>query len=170
HVPVALGDSLPRDSTLARLVFEPRGQRVVVVPPGGVIGTPRIQQSDNVTRVTFACESPGEAKVVGRARAHFRLRLEGFFAGILPESLPSDALLRGIHEIPAATGSAFELEISPLAEAWRLLRGEDRVTLEITTRESPDHESFAPEGPPGPRTLRVIVLDPGHGGAESGVQ
>jgi N-acetylmuramoyl-L-alanine amidase len=170
HVPVALGDSLPRDSTLARLVFEPRGQRVVVVPPGGVIGTPRIQQSDNVTRVTFECDRPGEARVVGRAHAHFRLRLDGFFAGYLPESLPADGLLRSIREIPAATGSGFELEIAPSARGWRLVRSEDRVTLEIAMRESPDHESFAPEEPPGPRALRVIVLDPGHGGAESGVQ
>ncbi|HUK64211.1 MAG TPA: N-acetylmuramoyl-L-alanine amidase, partial [Dongiaceae bacterium] len=30
-------------------------------------------------------------------------------------------------------------------------------------------EAFAPEDPPGPRALHVIVLDPGHGGTDAGV-
>ncbi|MEO5616335.1 MAG: N-acetylmuramoyl-L-alanine amidase [Candidatus Eisenbacteria bacterium] len=169
HVPVALVDSLPRDTTIARLAFEPRGRRVVLVPPGGVIGSPRVVQSEAVARVTFACDRPEDAKVVGRARGHFRLRIDGFFAGLLPDSMPPPALLRTIHEISAATGSGFELEIGPEAEGWRLLRSKDRITLEIVRVAGPDHESFAPEGPPGPRALRVVVLDPGHGGADAGV-
>jgi len=169
HVPVALVDSLPRDSTIARLAFEPRGRRVVQVPPGGVIGAPRVIQSETVARVTFACDRPEEAKVVGRSRAHFRLRIDGFFAGLLPDSTPPPALVQTLREIPAATGSGFELAIGAEAQGWRLIRSNDRVTLEIVRRAGPEHEAFAPEGPAGPRALRVIVLDPGHGGEDAGV-
>lgn len=168
QVPVALADSLPNDSTLARLVFEPRGRRVVVVPPGGVIGTPRLAATETAVKVTFTCDRPGDARVVGRSRGHFRLHLSGLFAGLLPEP-PAGGLVTGLAEIPAAAGSGFELAIAPEAEGWRLTPAGDRVTLEIVRRAGPDYESFAPEGPPGPRSLRVIVLDPGHGGPDSGV-
>ena len=170
HVPVALVDSLPRDTTIARLAFEPRGRRVVLVPPGGVIGAPRLVQTESVARIAFACDRPEDAKVVGRARGHFRLRIDGFFAGLLPDSLPPPALVQVIREISAATGSGFEIQIGAGAEGWRLIRSSDRITLEIVKRPGPDHESFAPEGPPGPRALRVVVLDPGHGGSDAGMK
>lgn len=168
HVPVALADSLPRDSTLARLVFDPRGRRVVVVPPGGVIGSPRLQQTEVLAKVTFVCERPAEARVVGRSRGHFRLHLPGLFVGTVPDSVPPPALVRTIREIPAASGTGFELAVSPEAEGWRLVAVNDRVTLEIAKNAGPDYESFAPEGPPGPRALSIVVIDPGHGGPDSG--
>ena len=168
HVPVALADSLPRDSTIARLVFDPRGRRVVVVPPGGVFGSPRLQQTETLAKVTFTGERVGEARVVGRSRGHFRLHLPGLFVGAVPDSVPPPALVRTIREIPAASGTGFELSVSPEAEGWRLVAVNDRVTLEIAKKAGPEFESFAPEGPPGPRSLRVVVLDPGHGGPDSG--
>lgn len=168
HVPVALADSLPRDSTIARLVFDPRGRRVLVVPPGGVTGSPRLQQSETLAKVTFFGDRAGEARVVGRSRGHFRLHLPGIFVGSLPDSVPPPALVRTIREIPAASGTGFELAVAPDAEGWRLVPANDRVTLEITKKAGPEFESFAPEGPPGPRALRVVVLDPGHGGPDSG--
>jgi N-acetylmuramoyl-L-alanine amidase len=168
HVPVALADSLPRDSTLARLVFDPRGRRVVVVPAGGVIGSPRLQQTETLAKVMFPCDRPGEARVVGRSRGHFRLHLAGLLVGSVPDSVPPPALVRTVREIPAASGTGFELAVSPDAAGWRLVVVNDRVTLEIAKSAGPDFESFAPEGPPGPRALHVVVLDPGHGGPDSG--
>jgi len=168
HVPVTLTDSLPRDSTIARLVFDPRGRRVVVVPPGGLIGTPRVVESEAIARVTFACERPAEARVAGRSRGHFRLHLEGLFTGVLPDSAPPPALVRTIREIPAASGVGFEIAIAPDAQGWRLVPAADRLTLEISRRSGVGFESFAPEGPPGPRALHVVVLDAGHGGLDSG--
>ena len=168
-VPVALADSMPRDSTIARLVLEARGQRLVVVPPGGVVGTPRIAAFEGTTRISFACEHPEDAKVVGRAHANFRVHLEGFFAGLLPDTISGPSLVRSLHELPTASGTAFEMRVAPEAEGWRVVREADRVTFEFTRRPTPAFETFAPEGPPGPRALHVIVLDPGHGGGDAGV-
>ena len=52
-VPVELLASLPRDSTLARLLYDSRRGRVVVLPAGGTVGTPRITIGEAATRITF---------------------------------------------------------------------------------------------------------------------
>lgn len=168
QAPVALLDSLPHDSTVARLLYDPRHAVVLVVPAGGVIGTPRVVAVEGVTRVTFPADQPEDARVVGRARAHFTLRFGGFFAGVIPDSTRT-GLLRNLRPLGAVTGCAFELRIAPEATAYRLIREGGRVTLELARSGGESWESFAPEGPSGPRALRVIVLDPGHGGADAGV-
>src|SRR5207249_5330782 len=76
-----------------------------------------------------------------------------------------------IHPLPSAAGSAFELIVSHEAAGFRLTRGSNgrEVVLTLVNREREDFEAFAPEGAPGPRLLRVVVLDPGHGGVDTGV-
>src|SRR5438477_359917 len=71
QVPVDLLRWLPSDSTMARLTFDARRQRVVVLPASGSIGTPKLQIGDHVTRLSFPAEKADEAVVVARARAHF---------------------------------------------------------------------------------------------------
>jgi N-acetylmuramoyl-L-alanine amidase len=171
QIPVALLDSLPRDTSLARLLYDPRGGRVVVLPPGGVLGAPRLTVSEGGTRVTFPADRPEDVSVVGRARARFRVRFGGFFTGSLPDTLPRGSLVRAIRTLASATGSAFELEVSPEAAGYRLIRegSGPRVTIEFSRRATNGTEEFAPEGAAGTRALRVVVLDPGHGGEDAGV-
>ena len=171
QVPVELLESLPRDSTLARLLYDPRKSRVVVVPAGGTVGTPRVTVSEAGTRITFPAEGVDDVSVANRSRKHFRVRLEGFFTGVVPDTLPGDGMIRVLRLIPAATGSAFELELSPAAEAYRVVREPrgGRIAIEFSARAGNGLEAFAPEGPRGFRTLRVIALDPGHGGDDAGV-
>src|SRR5262249_61944378 len=88
-------------------------------------------------------------------------------AGALPYSL-RQGLLRGIHTLPAVSGTVLELAISSDAQGFRLAREPKRVTLEIARAPGVSWDSFAPEGPPGPRSLQVVVLDPGHGGPGAG--
>jgi len=57
--------------------------------------------------------------------------------------------------------------LGQLSRGHRFMAGR-RVTLVIAGRPAGDLEPFAPEGPPGPRPLRVVVLDPGHGGDDAG--
>src|SRR5262249_39355954 len=152
-----------------RLVLEARGQRLGGGPPRGVGGSPRVVALEGLTRITIACEHPQEGKGGGRAHAKFPVHLEGFFAGLLPDTLTRSSLLRRIRELPTASGTAFEFLVAHDAEGWRALREADRVTFEFTKRPGPLLETFAPEGPPGPRSLHVIVLDPGHGGGDAGV-
>lgn len=170
HAPIALIDSLPGDSTVNRLAYDPRGDQVVVLPPGGMVGTPRLVVGEGVTRLVIPADRPQDAAVVARARAHFRLRFAGYFAGVLPDSTRQRPLT-GIHLLPAVSGTVLELALSSEAQGFRLVRdvAAKKVTLEFSRVAGEAWESFAPEGPPGPRALRIVVLDPGHGGADAGV-
>ena len=171
QVPVALMDSLPADSSLARLIFDPRRGHVVVLPASGSVGTPRVSIVGDRTRVTFPATSADAAVIVTRARDHFRLRFGGVFVGTLPEAFPPGALVRGLRPLASAGGSAFELSVDPEALGYRLIRDVDgrQVTLELARVFDREFESFAPQDPPGARRLRLIVIDPGHGGADDGV-
>ena len=172
QVPVALVDSLPHDSTLARLVFDPGRSAVFRVPPAGVVGPPQVSVEGAATRVTFPIDRPDEVVVASRSRAHFRLRFSGFFAGLLSPSFPEGSLVRAIRPIASVSGSAFEFEIAREAAGFRIV-GDPltrRLVLTLQREAAADLESFAPEGTPGPRPLRVVVIDPGHGGRDAGVQ
>jgi N-acetylmuramoyl-L-alanine amidase len=170
QIPAALIDSLPADSSLARLYVDSRRDRIVLLPASGRIGSPVVTAIGGGTRIAFPADRPEEAVIVARSRAHFRLRLGGLFTGILPEGT-ADRLMRGIRAIPSASGSAFEVAVSPEARAFRMTPDASggRVVLDLLRESIPGSESFAPEGPAGPRTVRVIVLDPGHGGSDPGV-
>lgn len=171
RIPVAIADSLPRDPPFPRLVFDPGRGRVLQVPAAGVVGVPLIEAHDGVTKVSFRSDRLDDVVIASRSRAHFKLRFPGFFVGSMPESL-GGGVVRRLRVIPAAAGSAFELEIGSEAQGFRIVADpEDGVVeLRIATRAIGGLERFAPEGPPGPRPLDVIVIDPGHGGADGGVR
>lgn len=168
QVPAAFIDSLAPDSTLPRLQRDARGTLVFALPPSGFVGTPRLEVRGGATVLSFPATRPEEALVVTRSRREFRVRFGGLFTGVLPESLPSGALVRSIRPIASAGGSAVEMRLDPAAGSFRLEPdGRGRVVLTLS-RAVDAGESFALEDPPGPRALRVIVLDPGHGGADFG--
>lgn len=168
QVPVELVPLLPRDSTASRLRVDADGARVRVVPPGGYVGTPRITEAGGETRVTLTGEGVAFAAVTGRDREHLRLRLPGAFAGTLPDSLDPASLVRGLRRL-GGEGVTFEFTVAPEAAGWRLESQPGRVTL-VLARSGAALEAFAPESPAGPRAMRVVVLDPGHGGDDTGVQ
>lgn len=168
QVPVSLIAQLPRDSTGARLTFDAAAGRVRATPPGGWVGTPLVTVTEEGTRVTIATERPWEAGVAGRSRRHFRVRLAGEFGGELPSSLPAGSLVRAITRLPGDEGVTLQLEVSPEASGYRAIAGDGSWTLEFL--RTGGAERFAPEGPPGPRAMRVVVLDPGHGGEDAGTQ
>jgi N-acetylmuramoyl-L-alanine amidase len=170
-VPVGLLESLPRDSSLARLLYDPRKNRVVVLPPGGTVGTPRLTVSAEGTRITFPTDGIADATIANRSHKHFRVRLEGFFTGTIPDELPADGVIRKLRAIPSTSGSAFEIELTPAAQGFRVVREPraGRVSVEFAPAPGPGLEAFAPEGPEGTRGLRVVALDPGHGGDDAGV-
>src|SRR5262249_7035390 len=157
-------DSLPRDTSLARLFVE--SDRIVVLPEGGLVQGPAVTVTDSLTRWVFLCDRPEDAAVASRARGRFRLRFSGYFAGALPESLPPRGLVRAARRIGSVAGSALELAISDEAAGYRLLAepGARRAVLELRRSPRADLEAFAPEVRPAPGGVRVVVLDPGHGG------
>ncbi len=168
QVPVSLMALLPRDSTGVRLAYDAGAARVRATPPGGWVGAPVVTVAGELTRITFASEQPEAAAVVGRSRRHFRVRLPGAFAAAPPDSFPAGSLVRSVTRLPGAEGVTFQVEVAPEAAGFDASAGRGRWTIEFS--RSGGGERFAPEGPPGPRPLRVVVLDPGHGGADPGAQ
>ena len=171
QIPAALVDTLPSDSTFARLYFDRRHDRVLVLPASGGVGTPVVTIHPGLTRLSFPADDAEAAEVAARSREHFRIRFGGVFTGASPESLPSGGLLEGLTPIPAVGGSAFEFRIAREAVGYRLLKNTQRgtVVLELSREKAADLEPFAAEGPIGPRPIRVVVIDPGHGGSDPGV-
>ena len=171
QIPALLVDSLPADSTFARLYFDTRRERIIVLPPSGGVGTPTLAELDGITRLAFPADDPRSAAVVARSRDHFRIRFGGLFTGDLPDSLPAGGLLRALRPLPALGGSAFEIQVDRAASGFRLIQDETRgrVVLELLRRSTPGADPFAAEGPVGPRPVKVVVLDPGHGGSDPGV-
>jgi N-acetylmuramoyl-L-alanine amidase len=168
QIPVSIIPQLPREEGGARLAYDAATGRVRATPPGGWVGAPLVGVLGDETRATIATERPEAADIVGRARRHFRVRVPGAFSGGLPDSFPAGSLVRGIKRLPGADGVTLEFDVAPEATGFRAETGAGRWTL--TLARVGGLERFAPEGPEGPRPLRVVVLDPGHGGAETGVQ
>ena len=170
-VPAAFVDTLPREPSLARLLYDPLKDAIVVLPPGGVVRLLEVAVGDSVTRLIFGADRADEAIVADRLRAQFRLRFSGYFAGGPPAPPPRGSLVQALRPIGTVSGCAFELTIGPAAAGFRLRREPEqrRVVLEVSRSAKPPFEAFAPEAvvlPPGTPT---IVLDPGHGGADEGV-
>ncbi|MFN8589542.1 MAG: N-acetylmuramoyl-L-alanine amidase [Candidatus Eisenbacteria bacterium] len=169
QVPLEFVPLLPSDASASRLTVEAGGARLRLVPPGGYVGAPRISEVGTETRVTLTGEGVALATVTGRDRAHLRLRLPGVFAGTLPDSLDPASLVRGVRRVGGSEGVMLEFAVAPEAAGWRLESQPGKVTL-VLARGGAGLEPFAPESPAGPRPMRVVVLDPGHGGTDTGVQ
>jgi N-acetylmuramoyl-L-alanine amidase len=180
QAPLTLLAALPGDSTIPALVYEARRGLVLRVPRGGLVRSPEVLAGDTLTRVIFPVERTADITIAGRARARFLVRFAGTFAGVLPETLPPGSLVRRIVPAAAATGSAFELELAPGAAGFRVVHAArpavrggpgtaaaQAVVLEFPRLRQPGLEDFALEGRPA--RVRVIVLDPGHGGGDAGV-
>ncbi len=168
QVPVALLAELPADSGRVRLVHDPEARVVRASPPGGYIRTPRLQVQGGVTRLIVPCERPEAATLFARGRARFRVRVPGQLIEALPDSLPETGLVLDLRTSPAPEAVLFECAIESSAESFRLVPGAGQLTVEFSASAQPGWERFAPPAPPGPRTVRMVVLDPGHGGADAG--
>jgi N-acetylmuramoyl-L-alanine amidase len=173
QVPVALFALAWPESLHPHLRYDAHARRLTRVPDVSAAVSPQIAYAPGLTRLVLPTQSPGAAHVAWRGRSRFRLRFADALMASVPESLPAASLVRSLRLLPATAGSALELRVSPAAAAYRLSpdSAAGRLVLEVavTAGEDPAWQRFAPEMPPGPRPLRVIVLDPGHGGDDEGV-
>jgi N-acetylmuramoyl-L-alanine amidase len=172
HVPVELVAMLPAEAGWPRLAHDVGARQVRVAPRDGLVGAPRVESADGRTWLVVPCERADGATVIGRSRARFRLRLPGALVGELPDSLPEFGLVRDLTAARSGAGVMLELAVDPAAAGYRLERdaGRGRVLVSFTSLPTAGYEAFASEGVAGPRTLRSIVLDPGHGGSDAGVE
>ena len=167
QVPVSVLAVLPRDSSAVRLVLEAGGTRVRATPAAGWVGAPRVALAGELTRVTFTTAHPEDARVGGRVRTHFRVWFPGAPAAAGGDTLPGGALVRSCGRLAGGDGVTWEFSLDPAATSFRRSVSPEGVVVEFSRTPLEGFEPLAAEGP-GPRTLRVIVLDPGHGGADAG--
>jgi N-acetylmuramoyl-L-alanine amidase len=168
QISLALLPLLPRDSSAVRLVVDSGGMRVRATPADGWVATPRVAVAGELTRVTLDSARPGAARITGSAREHFRIWLPGAAASASSDTLPAGSLVTSMRRLPAADGVTWELALAGGTAGYRRTSASDAVVLEFA-RSGSGLDPFAPEGPEGPRALRVIVLDAGHGGEDAGV-
>jgi N-acetylmuramoyl-L-alanine amidase len=163
---------LPAETGWPRLAHDATAHQLRVAPGGGFIGAPRVESRGSETRLVIPTGRPEAAAVVGRSRARFRVRMAGGLVGALPDSLPEDGVLRDLDASPSPGGVTFELALDAGAAGWRLERdvASGTVSLSFLRQPEPGYEPFAPEGAAGPRQLRTVVIDPGHGGTDRGVE
>ena len=169
QVPVALLAQLPHDSASVHLLLEANGTRVRVAPAAGYVGPPRIAEGADETRVTLVAGRAAQARVVSRDREHFRLWLPGAPAGGSPDSLAAGGRVRGVRRLPAGEGVTWEFALAPQVTGWSLATAPSQDALALVFGSGAGLERFSASGPSGPRSLRVVVIDPGHGGDDTGV-
>jgi N-acetylmuramoyl-L-alanine amidase len=168
-VPASIAAALPRDSALATLALDARGGRLLVVPADGLVRTPVVTEAQGATRVTIACDHPERVEVLSRTRRRFRVRVPGAYAGLAGEAMPAGALVTALAPVHAGEGTTFEFALDPAARAFRVAPAGGRLTLEFLRLPAPGATALAPDAAPGPRAVRTIVLDPAHGGSDTGV-
>ena len=171
QISVDLARVLPDDSGWPRLAFDAHAGELRAAPADGYVGSPSVDVRAGTTQLWIPTDHPEQARVIGRGRARFRIRMRGAFAGTLPDSLPDDGLLRDLDVKSSPGGLTFELAVDPAATGWQFERAPngDAVSL-LLVHGVNALDPFAPEPPPGARSLRTVVLDPGHGGADNGVE
>ncbi|HKA24054.1 MAG TPA: N-acetylmuramoyl-L-alanine amidase [Candidatus Eisenbacteria bacterium] len=136
-------------------------------------GPPQLTVEGAITRLELPSQRPLDAGLVSARVSRFTVHVPGAHLTPLPgdtlvgQGLVSRALFR------RETGGLWiELALASAAEGYRLrtLSDPERIQLEIA--RAPIPTGFVPlvaELAPGvPRPLRVLVIDPGHGGSDSG--
>lgn len=153
----------------ARLV---RGHLLLVADEPDA-GPPKLTVEGPITRLELPCKRPLDVGLVSARLSRFTLRIPGAHLTPLPgDTLAGSGLVSraGFRREPGELW--IELALSNAAEGYRLrtLSDPERVQLEVS--RAPIPTGFVPlvaELAPGvPRPLRVLVIDPGHGGADSG--
>ncbi len=169
HVPLGLLAVLPGPPAPA-LAWDEAASRVRrAEPPAG--GAATLRTVGDVTRLAIPTPTPGEARVLARSRAAFRVLVPGAVASS-PDSIPPDAHVRAVRAGRLAAGAVFELDLAPDVQGYRLEPDETarQVILSWSSVVRPGDESLPKAAPGGPNRLATIVIDPGHGGADAGVR
>jgi len=124
------------------------------------------------TRLSLPLTTPLEPSVLSARRSRFLVEIGGGMLTAVPgDSLRPQGLLARAHFRREAGGLMLDLALDPAAESYKVEapKGQSMLTLDLAPDTPPGFVPFAPEyGAPPAHPLRVLILDAGHGGADSG--
>jgi N-acetylmuramoyl-L-alanine amidase len=150
------------------------GEHLSLVVDEPNAGPPRLVTSAGETRLVLAVPPHAGAGILTPRARRFVARIPYLRLPAMPgDSLAPSGLVERLRfrRDPAYLGIEFRL--SPRATSYRVRRGPGDSTLVIAFAAGSRPAEFvglAPELPPSvPRPFRVLVLDPGHGGPDSGL-
>jgi N-acetylmuramoyl-L-alanine amidase len=157
---------------LPRAAYDERTSRLVLFDQEPNLGPPDLVVTGARTRLTLPLAAPLEPSIPSARRSRFLVEVAGAVLAAVPgDSLPPQGLLTGIRFKREPGGVLFDLALSPQARSYRVQvpKGQPLLELEFAADVPDGYVAFAPEyGAPPNRPLRVLVIDPGHGGADSG--
>ena len=157
---------------LPRAAFDERTSRLVLFDQEPNLGPPDLVVTGARTRLSLPLEAALEPSIPSARRSRFLVEMAGAVLAAVPgDSLPAQGLLAGIRFKREPGGVLLDLALSAAAKSYRVQvpKGQKLLELEFAADVPDGYVAFAPEyGAPPNRPLRVLVLDPGHGGADSG--
>lgn len=147
--------------------------RLLLVADEPDAGPPEIVVEGPITRLVLPSTRPLEAAIVSARESRFTVRIPGAHLTPLPgDTLGAKGLIRRVRFAREPGTLWMEVRFSPETAGYRLRAGSSRDRLELETSRAPapggfvELESELIEGQA--HALRVLVLDPGHGGSDSG--
>ena len=158
---------------LPRAAYDERSGRLVLFDQEPNLGPPVLAGAGGArTRLTLPLSAPLEPSMLSARRSRFLVEIAGAVLAAVPgDSLPPQGLLSAVKFRREPGGVLLDLALSPGAQSYRVQvpKGQKLLELEFSGGVPDGYVAFAPEyGAPPNRPLRVLVLDPGHGGVDSG--
>ena len=157
---------------LPRAAWDEGARRLVLFDQEPNLGPPVVSVTGPRTRLTLPITAAIEPSVVSSRRSRFLVEIGGGMLSAVPgDSLDGQALLKSVRFRREPGGVLLDLALEPAARSYRVQvpKGQKLIEVEFASDLPPGFVAFAPEyGAPPNRPLRVLVLDPGHGGPDSG--
>lgn len=157
---------------LARAAWDPRTNRIVIFAQDPNLGPPRMTVSGPRTRLVLPITERLEPQILSARRSRFLIEVpQGVLTAVPGDSLTGHGLLSAVKFRREPGALLVDLGVRQEARGYRVQVRDSLRLLEIELLDSvpAGFVAFAPEyGAPPNRPLRVLILDPGHGGLDSG--
>ncbi|MGH7724375.1 MAG: N-acetylmuramoyl-L-alanine amidase family protein [Candidatus Eiseniibacteriota bacterium] len=172
HVPLDIFPLALSGRFMPRAAWDPKSQRIVLFSQDPNLGPPSLSASGARTRLVLPITEPLEPQVLSARKSRFLIEVPGGVLSAVPgDSLPAEGLLTSTRFRREPGSILIELGVKAGARGYRVHvpTGQKLLEIELAPELPQGYVGFAPEyGAPPNRPLRVLILDPGHGGPDSG--
>ncbi len=157
---------------LPRAAYDATAGRLVLFDQEPNLGPPTLAVQGGRTRLSLPLGAALEPSILSSRRSRFLVEVAGAVLAAVPgDSLRAQGLLSAVRFRREPGDVVLDLALAPEARGYRVQvpKGQAVLDIEFASDVPAGFVAFAPEyGAPPTRPLRVLVLDPGHGGADSG--